>query len=112
MKIYKSREIIELEDKPQHDIWELEPDMMDAYPIKIESVRFCEKAFGEEDGLFLELRKYPEDKLYYFGLVGKTTHDLFKADAKVRWFEELVGKYIVGNFNEDKSTLQSLMFPK
>ncbi|MCX6750481.1 MAG: hypothetical protein NTZ83_03415 [Candidatus Pacearchaeota archaeon] len=92
--------------------WEQEPDMKDAYPIKIESVRFCEKAFGNDDGLFLELRKRPEDKLYYYGLIGKRIHDMFKADAGVKGFEELVGKYILGNFSEYKSTLQSLMFPK
>jgi hypothetical protein len=88
---------------------EKDPDYMDAYPLKIEAVRFCEKAFGEEDGLFLELRKYPENKLYYYGLVGKNIHDSFKGDVNVGKFEELVGRYIIGYINEDKSTLQSLL---
>jgi hypothetical protein len=88
---------------------EKDPNYMDAYPLKIEAARFCEKAFGEEDGLFLELRKYPENKLYYYGLVGKNIHDSFKADVNVGGFEELVGRYIIGYIHEDKSTLQGLM---
>ena len=94
--------------------WEEDPHLMDAYPVKIEKVRFCSGAFdcGKTDGLFLQLRLFPEDKLHYFGLVGKEIHDMFKDEARVEDFSYLQGRYILGNFNEDKSKLESLMFLK
>lgn len=87
------------------------PNRQDAYPLKIENARFVEGAYdnGKTDGLFLELRKPLDNKLYYYGLVGRGLHFQFKKDMKVAYFDDLVGKYIIGRLNEDKSKLEDLM---
>jgi hypothetical protein len=88
---------------------ENEPNMMDAYPMRISSATLREKAYGSEDGLFLELVKAQDDKTYYYGLVGKKLHNVFNKDIGAGSVEELVGKYVIGRVKENSTALQDLI---
>ena len=79
------------------------PSGTSAYKLKIKSARLCKKAFGEEDGLFLELKKPSEEETEYpFKLVGKKIHEEFLSDMHVRGVEELAGKEVLGYIQGDK----------
>jgi hypothetical protein len=103
-KIYQNMEI---RDKCTPD------ELMRAKFIEIKAARFCEKAFGEEDGLFLELQKYPKkgqvNLILYYGFVGDICNKFMKKGMKVKKTEDLVGRIIMGILNKDKPLLDGLL---
>jgi hypothetical protein len=99
VKIYQNMGIVEERDVPCNLI---------GYPFKIESARLIEQAFGKEDGLFLEIKRFSEDGVRYYGLVGNKIHKEFMLEFEVKKVNELVGKDIIGFIHKNKNDLHGL----
>ena len=79
--------------------------------FKIEGIRYVEKAYGKEDGLFLDFDSHRMlgDKKYSYGLAGKVIQNEFFSDMGVNNAEELVGRAVMGIVEKKDKILEGLV---